>query len=76
MFKSDIKVTQNFARDLDKPYLIWQFGFMLKPSFTTALAVPKNISHLKNVQKWPKNEHLTSFTKSNSEKNPCDTLCT
>ena len=43
------------------------FCFRLKPIFAKALVVPKNIPHLKSGIQWPKNNHLASFTKSESK---------
>ena len=55
-------------RDLDKLKLVLAVWFQtkLEPTFTTAPWCLQNTAHLKNVQKWPKNNNHTSFIKVNS----------
>ena len=63
-------------KDIEYLNLIWLFEFMLKPTFATALAFSKNITHFKSNQKWPKNNQLASFTKVKSKLyTTCHELC-
>ena len=53
-------------RNLDKPILIWQFDFTLKPNFTTSQAASKKLltsEMAKSDQKWPTSKHIASFIK-------------
>ena len=50
-------------RDLDKLNLIWRFDFRFKPIFATAL----NVSNFKSGQRWLKNNHFSSTTRTLSK---------
>ena len=50
-------------RDLDKFYLIWWFGFKLKPILANKKAVPKMLLTIKVVKSEPKMIILILFPK-------------